>query len=43
MDDRLARLEQTAASLRGNLLEMSCESRAAHLGSALSCMDILTF
>jgi transketolase len=36
-------LEQTAAALRGKLLEMSCENRAAHLGSALSCVDILIF
>lgn len=34
-------LETVAAQIRGSLVEMSHEARAAHLGSALSCVDIL--
>ncbi|HCY88163.1 MAG TPA: transketolase [Desulfobacteraceae bacterium] len=35
-------LEKRAAQLRARLVEMSHISRASHLGSALSCVDILT-
>ncbi|MCG8564115.1 MAG: transketolase [Desulfobacterales bacterium] len=34
-------MEKRAAELRGTLLEMSHRVRAAHLGSALSCVDLL--
>ncbi len=34
-------LEAIAACIRGRLVEMSNHSRAAHLGSALSCVDLL--
>lgn len=32
---------RTASEIRGRIVEMSHASRAAHLGSALSCVDIL--
>ena len=34
-------LARLAAEIRGRLVEMSCKARTAHLGSALSCVDIL--
>ena len=34
--------EKTAAKLRAKLVRMSHDAGAAHLGSALSCVDILT-
>ena len=40
--DTIAALESQAARIRGSLVEMSHRARAAHLGSALSCIDILT-
>jgi transketolase len=38
---RVAELEAIARRVRGKLVEMSHEARAPHLGSALSCVDIL--
>ena len=35
-------LEQISAQLRFNIIEMSHKARSAHLGSCLSCVDILT-
>ena len=35
-------LNQTAAELRKLICEVSCRSRIAHLGTCLSCADILT-
>ncbi len=35
------KLESVAAGIRGKIIEMSHCARAAHLGSALSCVDIL--
>lgn len=35
-------LEKIAAQLRINIIEMSHKARSAHLGSCLSCVDILT-
>jgi transketolase len=40
-EDELAKLEGIARRLRGNVVEMSHRSGAPHLGSALSCIDIL--
>ncbi|MFH2091044.1 MAG: transketolase [Pseudomonadota bacterium] len=37
----LTDLAQTASKIRGRVVQMSHHSRAAHLGSALSCVDIL--
>lgn len=34
-------LENTAALIRGRLVEISCRNRIAHLASSLSCVDIL--
>jgi transketolase len=39
--DRIRKLEGIAGRIRGRIVEMSHRSRAAHLGSALSCVDIL--
>ncbi len=36
-----ADLEATAASIRGRLVELSHAAKTAHLGSSLSCVDIL--
>ena len=41
MSQMIKDLVATASQLRGKLVEMSHKSRAAHLGSALSCVDIL--
>lgn len=38
---RIDQLERIAARIRGKLVEMSHCSKASHLGSALSCVDIL--
>ncbi len=35
-------LNQTAAELRGIVIETSCKAGVPHLGSCLSCIDILT-
>lgn len=35
-------LKKTAARLRGEIIRMSCERHIPHLGSSLSCADILT-
>jgi len=35
-------LESTAGRIRAKLVQMSHDARAAHLGSALSCVEILT-
>ncbi len=37
----ISSLENTARSIRAQLVRMSHDARAAHLGSALSCVDIL--
>ncbi len=37
----ITELESVARQIRGKLVEMSHDSRAAHLGSSLSCVDIL--
>lgn len=37
----IEQLERTAAELRATLVRMSHESRASHLGSAMSCADIV--
>jgi len=37
----IAKLEQTARQIRGHVVAMSHRAGAAHLGSALSCIDIL--
>ncbi|MCK5232478.1 MAG: transketolase, partial [Desulfobulbaceae bacterium] len=37
----VAELEKVARKLRGRIIEMSHHSRVPHLGSALSCVDIL--
>jgi len=34
-------LDEIATHIRGTLVEMSCETGASHLGSALSCTDFL--
>jgi transketolase len=38
----VAALKATAARLRGKVLEMSHKAQTAHLGSSLSCCDIVT-
>jgi transketolase len=35
-------MEEAARQIRGRVIEMSHRGKAAHLGSALSCVDILT-
>jgi transketolase len=35
-------LKRTAAELRGTIIETSCRASVPHLGSCLSCVDILT-
>jgi transketolase len=40
-DEQLAELAQIARRVRGKVVEMSNRGRAPHLGSALSCVDIL--
>jgi len=37
----ISELEVIAKKIRGKIVEMSYKSRAAHLGSSLSCVDIL--
>jgi transketolase len=37
----IADLERIAAEIRCKLVEMACRSRVPHLGSSLSCVDIL--
>ncbi|MFA5906370.1 MAG: transketolase [Desulfobacula sp.] len=37
----IAEMEKIARQIRGRVVEMSYHSRASHLGSALSCVDIL--
>ncbi|MCC3405787.1 MAG: transketolase [Microcoleus sp. PH2017_10_PVI_O_A] len=37
----IAQLEATASKIRGKLVELSHKARTAHLGSSLSCADIL--
>ena len=37
----IAELEAIARGIRGRLIEMSHKARTPHLGSALSCVDIL--
>lgn len=39
--DRCCELETIAQRVRGHLVQMSHNARAAHLGSALSCVDLL--
>src|SRR6266567_3860680 len=39
--DRLTKLAASARKARGRLVQMSHRSGAAHLGSALSCVDLL--
>lgn len=41
MDVTISKLESIAARIRGRIVEMSYHSKAAHLGSSLSCVDIL--
>jgi len=41
MKVNLSELESVARRIRGTLVEMSHSARSAHLGSALSCVDIL--
>lgn len=41
-DNTIQDLEKKAAKIRADLVKMSNAARAAHLGSALSCADILT-
>jgi len=41
MDFNISELEDTARHIRAKLVEMSHTAKAAHLGSALSCVDIL--
>lgn len=41
MSYTIAELESIAQDVRGKIVEMSHASRAAHLGSSLSCVDIL--
>lgn len=38
----LKELENKAAQIRGRIIETSCEAKVPHLGSCLSCTDILT-
>jgi len=40
-DSQLARLQELAREIRGRVVEMSHRSKAAHLGGALSAVDIL--
>lgn len=42
MNPEIENLEMIAGRLRGAIIETSHRSRAAHLGSCLSCVDILT-
>jgi transketolase len=37
----ISELESIARKIRGKIIEMSHNSKAAHLGSALSCVDVL--
>ncbi len=37
----LSEIEKITREIRGKIIEMSYKSGAAHLGSALSCVDIL--
>lgn len=39
--DRVLQLQRLAASLRARVIEVSAETRTPHLGSSLSCIDIL--
>ncbi len=41
MGYNIAELESTARHIRGKIIEMSHKTGAAHLGSSLSCVDIL--
>lgn len=41
MPGKIAELESIARHIRGRIVEMSHKSNGAHLGSALSCVDIL--
>ena len=41
MKVNISELESIACRIRGTLVEMSHSARSAHLGSALSCVDIL--
>lgn len=41
LDRSIDELERTARKLRGRIIEMSHKSGAAHLGSALSCVELL--
>jgi transketolase len=41
LDRPIDELERTARKLRGRIIEMSHKSGAAHLGSALSCVELL--
>lgn len=41
MSPDIAFLEKTAREIRGSLVEISNRNRASHLGSSLSCVDIL--
>ena len=40
-DIDIAQLNRTAAQMRGRVIEMVAASGAAHLASAMSCLDIL--
>ena len=41
MNYTIPELESIAKKIRGKIVEMSYQSRSAHLGSSLSCVDIL--
>jgi len=41
MNYKISELETIAKKIRGKVIEMSYKSRASHLGSSLSCVDIL--
>ena len=41
MNYKISELETFAKKNRGKVIEMSYKSRASHLGSSLSCVDIL--
>ena len=41
-DHSFSFFEQLSKKLRGQIIDLSYNGRAAHLGSCLSCIDILT-
>lgn len=42
MEKHITAIESLSKEIRGRIIQMSHQARAAHLGSALSCVDILT-